>query len=812
MTEPLKPEALLRRCDPSQLGFNTSDELEPFEEIVGQERAAEAIALAVGMEREGYNLYVMGPPASGRHTLVRRAIAAHRRASARPSDWAYVNNFADANRPLAIELPPGTASRLREDMRALVEELRAGIPAAFESEEYASRVEGVDAEFKERHEKAFAALGEEAMQQQIALLRTPNGFSFAPVRDGAVMSPEDFTKLPPEERQRIETAITALQSRLEKILRDSLRWRKERTERVKAINNEMTLLVAGHHVEALKERHPSPPKLIAWFDALLADVLENADDFRRTEDPANPMARLLHRNADAAQRYEINVIVDHGTPDGLPVEELDHPSNPNLVGHIDHVAEFGALVTDYRYIRAGALHRANGGYLLVDATRLVSQPFSWESLKRALLRREIRIESLGEMVSFAHSATLEPETIPLSTKVVLFGDRRLYYLLQAYDPDFDKFFRITADLEDEIDRDAGTLPRYARVAANAARCAGLLPLHNSAIARLVELSARWAGDASKLSADLRRATNLMAEADHYARREARNRIEAADIDRAASATRERSARVHRRMNESILRNTMMIDTAGARSGQINGLSVYEVGGHSFGGPTRITATTRLGEGRVIDIQREVELGGPIHTKGVLILSGYLAAHFSANRPLALSASLVFEQLYGPIDGDSASLAELCALLSSIADVPIRQALAVTGSVNQLGEVQAIGGVNDKIEGYFDICAARGLSGEQGVIIPAANADHLMLREDVVAAAAQGTFHVYAVRTVEEAIELLTGMPAGDALSATHGAGGTVFGRVTARLRELAARRGPGFAPEGTLRHARNRPSGESHGD
>ncbi len=805
MTQPLSPERLQRRCDPSTLGFISSEELQPLEDVVGQDRATSAVTLGIGMQREGYNLYVMGPPGSGRHTLVRRTIAALRQSAARPSDWIYVNNFSNPNKPLAITLPPGQVIPFREDMRALVDELRAGIPAVFENEEYASRVEAIDAEFKMRHEKAFSALGEEALQQQIALLHTPTGFSLAPVKDGTVMSPEDFSRLTSEERERIESAMSALQLKLEKILRDALRWRKERLERMKMLNHEITLLVAGHLIDDLKKKYVNSPKLASWFDALLNDVLENADDFRRTEEAANPMMRMLHRDSDAAQRYEVNVLVDHGAPDGLPVEEVDYPSHPNLVGHIDHVAEFGALVTDYRYIRSGALHRANGGYLLLDADKLLMQPFAWDALKRALLRREIRIESMGEMYSLARTMSLEPETIPLDTKVVLFGERRMYYLLQAYDPDFDKFFRISADFDDDIGYDADTLMRYARLISTAARRDALLPLHNSAMARLVDLSSRWSGDTRKLSADLRRAGNVLAEADHYARAAAHARIEADDVQRASDAARERAARIHQRMHDAILRGTVMIDTTGERVGQVNGLSVFELGGHAFAEPTRITATTRIGEGRVVDIQREVALGGPIHSKGVMILSGYLAQTFSSRRPLALSASLVFEQMYGEVDGDSASLAELCALLSSISDVPLRQSLAVTGSINQAGEVQAIGAVNDKIEGFFDVCRSRGLTGDQGVIIPAANADHLMLRDDVVSAAVAGQFRVFAVRKIEEAVELLTGMPAGDP---AQGPAATVFGRVSERLKELVDRSSAARLPVmGTHRGKNNAPRG-----
>jgi predicted ATP-dependent protease len=786
--EALKPAQLLRRCDPAALGFNTTDELEPLDGAIGQERAAAAIELAIGVQAEGYNLYVMGPPASGRHTLVRRAIAARTQGAAHPPDLAYAYNFADATKPLAFLLPPGLGAQLRNDVRSLVEELRTGIPAVFESEEYASRVESIDAEFKERHEKAFTALGEEAMKQEIALIRTPTGFSFAPIKDHAVMAPEDFAQLPQETQERLQSAMMAFQEKLEKILRESMRWRKERMDRITALNHEMTLLVAGHLVEELKQRHTSPPKVVAWLDALLQDVLDNADDFRKPAEGSEPMMKFIRHDQQVAQRYEINLLVDHGAPDGSPVVEIDHPSYQNLIGRVDFVAEFGAMVTDYRFIRAGALHRANGGYLLLDAARLLGQPFAWEGLKQALLRREIRIESLADMYSLNRAVSLEPEPVPLNVKVVLFGDRRLYYLLQEYDPDFGKFFRVSADFEDDFPLTPDNLRQFARLAATLARREKLLALEAGAVARLVELSSRRSEDAGKLSTDLRMAASLLTEGDHYARAASRTAIAAADVQRAADAARERAERIHKRHHEAMLRGTLLIDTEGAHVGQINGLTVFTLGEFAFGSPSRITATTHAGDGKVLDIQREVQLGGPIHSKGVMILAGYLTARFSASRPLSLSATLVFEQTYGHVEGDSASLAELCTLLSSIAGVPLLQSLAVTGSVNQRGEVQAIGAVNDKIEGFFDLCNARTLSGSQGVIIPASNVEHLMLREDVVAAAEAGRFHIYAVRSVDEAIELLTGLPAGDPVASAPGAAPTVNGLVAARLQELGARR------------------------
>jgi len=802
MIDPLPTELFARRCDPEEFSFETTAELEVVEDVIGQARAARAVEFGIGIRRDGYNLFVMGPPGSGKHTLVRKHIAAYASGAERPADWVYVNNFEQPQKPIAIGLPPGRGEGLRRDMESLVEELRAAIPAVFDSDEYSAKVEAIDAEFTERHEREFAALGEEATQHKIALLRTPTGFSFAPLKDGEIMTPEEFAKLPDSEQERIQAAIGVLQAKLEKLVRGVMRLRKERIERVRALNREMTLLAVGHVVDDLKERYRDLPRVVGYLEAVQQDVLDHADDFRKPPEIPPALAQMAHREAPSLRRYAVNVLVEHGSPDGAPLVSEDHPTFQNLIGRIEHIAQLGTLVTDFNLIKPGSLHRANGGHLLVDAMKLLAQPFAWEGLKRALLRREIRIESLGDMYSLVSTVSLEPEPIPLQTKVVLFGDRIIYYLLQAYDPDFGKLFRVAADFGDDFDRNPNSTDAFARLLAAQAAREGLLPLDRSGVARAVDFASRYAGDARKLTAQVRRIGDLLAEADHAARSAGRSVIAAGDIEGADAAQRDRSDRVRERIEEEILRGSLLIDTDGAKVAQVNGLSVLALGDYVFGSPTRITATTRLGEGQVIDIQREIELGGAIHSKGVLILSAFLAARFSANRPHSLAASLVFEQTYGEVDGDSASLAELCALLSSLADVPIRQSLAVTGSVNQLGEVQPIGAVNEKIEGFFEICRARGLTGTQGVLIPATNVDDLMLRDDVIAAARDGTFRIFPVRTVDEAIEVLTGVPAGEAEAVGEGPQVSVNGRVAARLREYSTARRKWTRPRVSAQPAR----------
>jgi lon-related putative ATP-dependent protease len=780
----LMPAALYRHCDPAQFKFATTAELPDLDVAIGQERARNAVDFGLGIGYQGYNLFVMGPAGSGKRTLVRNSLEQESHRPAGLLDWAYVNNFAQPHKPLAVSLPAGRGRQLRQDMRQLVEELGSAIPAAFESDEYRTRVEQIDTEFSTRQETALTELGKEAASHNIGLLRTPTGFSLAPLKDGEVISAEEYAKLPDAEQQQLDRVLSELRSKLERLFRQMRQWRREHRDKVRQLNREVTLFAVGNLMEELKERYADLEKVSTYLEAVRQDVIENADDFRRKEEGTPGPFGLPVAEPPSFRRYVVNVVVDRGEPDGSLAVFEDNPTYANLLGRVEHVAQFGMLSTDFSMIKAGALHRANGGYLMLDVHKLLMQPFAWDALKRALSTREIRIESIGQMYSLVSTESLEPEPIPLDLKVVLFGERMWYYLLYSWDPDFRELFKVMADFEEEIPRSAEAHDLYARLIATMARRGGMLPFERGAVSRVIERGARRAGDAAKLSTNVREFGDLLGEADFHARREGAAQVLAGHVQQAIDAQFARADRVRARLSEAILRGTILIDTAGEKVGQVNGLSVFELGNFAFGIPTRITAATRLGDGHVIDVQREVELGGSIHSKGVLILSSFLAARFSTNRPHSLSASLVFEQTYGTVEGDSASAAELAALMSSLAEAPIRQSLAVTGSVNQLGQIQAIGGVNEKIEGFFDICKARGLSGEHGVLIPSANVEHLMLRGDVVQAVADGKFHVYAIETVDQAIELLTGVAAGEADAGGRWPPDTINGRVARRLRQF----------------------------
>jgi predicted ATP-dependent protease len=780
---PLPAQQLYLSCDHSQFHFHTTADLEDMTEIIGQMRAMDAIRFGTGIHHDGYNLYVLGPSGIGKNSMVRRFLEEKAGGEQKQDDWCYINNFEHPHKPQALRLPSGKGEELRLHMEKLVDYLRSAIPALFEGDEYRAKSGAIQEEFSKRQEQAFTALGDDAQKQQIALLRTPEGFAFAPLRNGEVIPPDEYEKLPDEEKTRVETAIVELQGQLEKIMRQMPQWRKEHHERIQKLDRETTLSAVEHLVSELKESYTDLPEVLKYLDLVQQDMVDNADDFRKQEETSSVggMTMVVHRSF---HQYKVNVLVGNGKKPGAPIVSEDSPTYSNLVGRVEHISQFGALVTDFTLIKSGALHRANGGYLLLDIRKVLTQPLAWEGLKRALQSREIRIESLGQMYSLVSTVSLEPEPIPLETKVILFGDRIFYYLLQEYDPEFSELFKVAADFEERVERNPDTHLLYARLIATLTRREKLLPFDRSAVARVIEHSARMVEDSERLSTHMRSIVDLLREADYWARETGRSVAEAADVQSAINAQIRRQDRLRDRLYEAILRDTLVIDTQGAVTGQINGLSVLSLGDFAFGQPSRITATTRLGDGEMINIEREVKLSGAIHSKGVMILSSFLAARYAKNQPLSFSASLVFEQSYGMIDGDSASLAELCVLLSNLADAPIKQSLAITGSVNQHGQAQAIGGVNEKIEGFFDICSARGLTGEQGVLIPFANIKHLMLRRDVVAAAEAGRFHIYAVDNVDQAISLLTGLPAGEANAKGIYPDGSLNRKVATRLAEL----------------------------
>jgi lon-related putative ATP-dependent protease len=800
LVQPLEAAALCQRCDPTEFAFETTDELEDLTGVIGQARAVEAVRFGIGISRQGYNLFALGPEGTAKYSIVRRYLERQAADQPPPSDWCYVNNFAEAHKPRALRLPAGGGSRLRRDMERLVEELRTAIPTAFESDNYRRRRQDIEEEFRERQDGALTDIQRRAQERGLALIRTPMGLAFAPTRGGEVISPEEFQKLPPSEQERTQMEVAALQEELQKSLIQMPQWDRERRAKVKALNQEVGLFVVGHLIEELRQAYLDLPAVPTYFASVQQDVIDHLDELLAS--PETPPAAAAEASPQLPpsresffRRYQVNVVVDYSGAAGAPVIYEDHPTVQNLVGRIEHMAQMGALVTEFNLIKAGALHRANGGYLILDARKVLLQPFAWEELKRALRSREIRIEVLGQTLSLVSTVSLEPEPIPLDVKVILLGERMLYYTLYQADPDFGELFKVAADFEDQMDRTADNHLLYARMIGTIARQEGLRSLDRAAVARVIEQSARIAGDAEKLSTHVHSIADVLREADYWAGEAQRRVITATDVQDAVDAQIRRLDRVRERIQEEIQRGTILIATQGVAVGQVNGLSVLSLGQFAFGRPSRITARIRLGRGEVVDIEREVALGGPIHSKGVLILAAYLGARYATERPLSLSASLVFEQSYSGVDGDSASSAELYALLSALADLPVKQGLAVTGSVDQRGHVQAIGGVNEKIEGFFDTCRAQGLTGEQGVLIPVSNVKHLMLRQDVVAAVDAGQFHVYAVETIDQGIELLTGIGAGERDDTGEFPAGSVNQRVEARLVALAEKRLAFGAPE-----------------
>ncbi|MFV0368763.1 MAG: Lon protease family protein [Hyphomicrobiaceae bacterium] len=804
-TPPGAPKALdvgeLRRVvDPASLGFQSTAELAAASGLIGQERALDALAFGADMKALDFNVFVLGPPAAGKSTAVRSFLADRARALPTPDDWVYVNNFETPNRPRALRLPPGRARPFAKAMLAALDELSATVPAVFESDDYQTRRRAIDEEFRAQADDAFAALSGKAEEQNVAILKTPTGFVMAPMHDGEVVKPETFSTLPESYRQDVAQRIEGLQKDLEEILSRAPKSEKARRKQLADLNEAVAQAVVANAVDDLLEMHRDLPQVINHLELVATDLVHSIGLFIAQPDEENLVKQPLDIARDARfRRYLVNVIVGHQAGDGAgetgaefpaggaPIYEEMNPTYSNVLGRIEHLAQMGALVTDFLLVFAGALHRANGGFLLMDARKLLTFPFAWEALKRALKSGSIRIEQPSETHGVLATQTLEPEPIPLDVKVILLGDREIYYTLAAADPDFSRLFKVQADFDDSIARTDDNDQAFAKLIAAIVERHTLKAVSAPGVARLIEEAARLADDRDKISIEVGHIADLAREADYWAGRAEREEISAEDIARAVDSRIQRADRLRDRAQESIQRNIVMIDTQGVKVGQVNGLSVLQLGGFAFGKPSRISARVRFGSGRVVDIEREAKLGGPLHSKGVMILWGYLAGRYVLDQPLALAASLVFEQNYGGVDGDSASSAELYALLSALAEVPVRQGLAVTGSVNQWGEVQAIGGGNEKIEGFFDVCVARGLTGEQGVLVPAANVQHLMLREDVVAAVRDGQFAVYPVATVDEGIALLTGLPAGERGEDGRFPEGTVNRLVEDKLMAFASR-------------------------
>jgi lon-related putative ATP-dependent protease len=795
----LSPEALIHRCAPDIFDFETTNDLPPLSDFIGQERAMRAVDFGAGIASHGFNIYALGLPSSGKTSLTRKFLEQLAADEPTPDDWCYVNNFDDPTKPQTLRLPAGQGTRLRDDMKELITHCRQDIAKAFESEEYTREKEAATKSFQQEQEQEMEALRQRLEKDNFALLRVPGGLMLTPAVEGRPLKEAELEKLSEEERDKVQKLRGKLEKEVERGLRRMRELEEAMRQELKQLDEETTLRAIGHLFEGLQERYAATPQVATYLDRVKSDIVANVDDFRDEKEGERPalMGMPLPVPSPSFVRYEVNVLVDRSEAQGAPVIVESNPTYHNLIGRIEHHAFMGAVATDFTMIRPGALHRANGGYLVLPVREVLINYLSWEALKRSLKDRCIRIEELGAQLSLVSTITLEPETIPIDVKIVLIGSPLLYYLLHAYDEDFQKLFKVKADFATQMDRTPDTEQQYALFVQTICKEHGLQPFDRSAVARLVEHSSRMVEHQNKLSTRFGEIADLLQEANFWAARRIHGRsgsnaggadastvVTAHDVEQAIDEKIFRSNLIEERMQEVITEGTLRIDTTGTTVGQVNGLSVLSLGDYSFARPSRVTASTYIGKTGVVNIEREVELSGPIHSKGVLILSSYLGHKYAQSEPLTLSASLVFEQSYSGVEGDSASSTELYALLSSLSGYAIDQGIAVTGSVDQHGRVQPIGGVNQKIEGFFDVCQARGLTGGQGVIIPTANLRHLMLRQDVIDAVAAGQFHIWAIDTIDEGISLLTGLEAGALDENGLYPEGTINRAVADRLAEM----------------------------
>jgi lon-related putative ATP-dependent protease len=779
-----------RRCDPATLGFTSTEELPSLEESIGQDRALHALEFGIDIRAHGYHLFALGPTGTGKATIIQKHLVRDAKLRPIPDDWLYVNNFANPDKPRAIRLPAGQGCALRRDMERLVQELKNEVPRAFESADYLKNQEQLGGEFQKQREALFDRLEAAAAEKGFRLMQTPQGLLLAPVMGGLVLNPEQLHQLDESTRRELSAREEALQREVRETMRAIQQLQKEAQTRVSELDRQVVALAVGHLLDDLKDRYSAFPAVTDYLDLMRDDLLENVrplKQLRQLEQMQADAPPWMGVQAPTFDQYQVNLLVDNCANGGAPVIQARNPSYQNLIGRIEHQGQFGVLVTNFRMIKAGLLHRANGGYLMLDLREVLTKPLAWEGLKRALKNRVVELESLMEAYGAFTTHTLDPEPIPLDIKVVLLGDPMLYYLLYAFDPDFQELFKVKVDFAARMPWQEDGVHQYARFLATVCREEQLRHFDAAGVARVIEHGARLVAHQRHLVIRFGEIVDLMRQADYWAGKAGRDRVTADDVERAIREHVYRSNQIEELLREAIADGTLRVETDGVCVGQINGIAVLGVSEYMFGKPARITARTYVGTSGVINIDREAKLGGRLHNKGVFILSGFLGGKYAAEAPLAIAASLTFEQLYEEVEGDSAASTELYALLSSLADLPIRQELAVTGSVDQHGGVQAIGGVNEKIEGFFDVCRLHGLTGRQGVLIPASNVQHLMLREDVVDAIGAGQFHIYPVTTIDEGISLLTGVPAGDPSPEGTYPPDTVNGRVQRRLHELAQR-------------------------
>lgn len=790
----LKASQLYRKCDTSKFEFNTTAELEERLSALGQDRAISAVELGIHIRSRGYNLFCLGPEGTGKTSLVKRVLEKEALKRKTPDDWAYVYNFDEPYKPKALRFPAGEASEFAKDVDELIEDLSETIPTLAESDEYKTALNIIKQKYKSKKDEYISILQKKAKGKRVSLLHMQMGLVVAPMKDGEVLNPDSFDELPDDEKKVIMDDLNAMQEEIEQATRDLPHWEEKQKHEIETLREKIVSAAVKEPIDELRKKYKPLTQATKFLKSIRDYIMDNVDEFMpedtgkpSSEGEDDPLQMLLSRmkqpEEDKFAKFKVNVIVKNTANSGAPIITLDYPTQGNLVGKVERIQQYGALLTDFTLIKAGALHQANGGFILLDARKVLEQPFAWDSLKRAIASKRIKIEAPSEETSFT-TISLDPEPIPLDIKVVLTGDFEIYELLSERDPDFRDFFKVAADFGMIMDRNTENEIEYAKLIGSLTQKKHLRSLNKQAVGRVIEFASRQAEDSHKLTAHISSIGDLLREADYWARKSNAKQIGKNHIEQAIEAQIYRSDRIKKSMLEEIDRGTILMDVKGERVGQINGLVVYDFSNYSFGKPARITAQVRIGKGDFVDIEREVMMSGPIHTKGVLILKSLIANRFAKYSPLSLSASIVFEQSYGGVDGDSASSTEYYCLISAITNLPIKQNIAVTGSINQFGEIQPIGGVNEKIEGFFDVCRHGGLSGTQGVIIPRTNVDNLMLRSDVVQAVEEGKFAIYAIDTVDDGIEILTGVKAGKADADGKFPKNSVNAKVQENLREF----------------------------
>jgi len=769
----LTSEQLYRKCDATKFDFTTTADLEERLSALGQDRAISAVELGINIKSRGYNLFCLGPEGTGKTSLVKRILEKEGKKRTTPDDWVYVYNFDEPHKPIALNFNAGEASGFAKAMDDFADFLEHDLPEAVKNEMYEEQLKSIREKYQEKRNDYVKVLQKKAKGKKVSLLHMPMGVVVAPMKNGEIISPDVFDTLSDEEKNEIMADLNAMQEEIAAHQDNAPQWEEKQSEEIKKLQNKVVKDAIKKPLEEIQKKYKGNKKVSDYMRMVRNYILDNMstyvpnyDQDTKPQQEDDSMLGLLsqlkgQQEEDKFSKFKVNVVVKNVPDSGAPIVLLDHPTQGNLVGKVERIQQFGALITDFSLIKGGALHRANGGFLLIDARKLLLQPYSWDSLKRALASKEIKIEAPSEDTSFS-TISLDPQPIPLDVKVIMTGDSELYELLSERDPDFKDYFKVEADFGGVIDRTEENEIEYAKLIGSLSKKKNLRSLNKQAVARVIEYSSRLADDTEKLTAHIASIGDLLKEADYWARKSKASQIGKNHIEQAIKSQIYRSDRVNQAMLEQIDKGTILMDVTGERVGQINGLVVYNLTRSSFGKPARITTQVRLGHGEFINIEREVEMSGPIHSKGVLILQSLIANRFAKRSPLSLSASIVFEQSYGGVDGDSASSTEYYCMLSAIAGLPIKQSLAVTGSINQFGEIQPIGGVNEKIEGFFEVCKYNGLTGKQGVIIPRTNVVNLMLREDVVEAVEAGKFSIYAIDTVDDGIELLTGVPAGKA--------------------------------------------------